>query len=112
MNVLYILGYTATAILSQTMINSGLFHFLIFTPQGIVHQVFNILLSVSAPLQCNTFPCFIPCSFGASCVNLFLLDAFGPYNILMGQSTVMLITFVGNLCYRVLYVKQNQIMEY
>uniref|UniRef100_A0A0E0L4J6 carnosine N-methyltransferase n=1 Tax=Oryza punctata TaxID=4537 RepID=A0A0E0L4J6_ORYPU len=35
MNGLYILGYTATAILFQTMINFALLHFLIFTPRGI-----------------------------------------------------------------------------
>nr|CAB3464753.1 unnamed protein product [Digitaria exilis] len=35
MNGRYILGYTVTAILFQTMINFGLFHFLIFIPQGI-----------------------------------------------------------------------------
>ena len=34
MNGLYILGYTVTAILFQTMINFGLFHFQIFIPQG------------------------------------------------------------------------------
>uniref|UniRef100_A0A0E0DTS2 Uncharacterized protein n=1 Tax=Oryza meridionalis TaxID=40149 RepID=A0A0E0DTS2_9ORYZ len=34
MSGLYILGYTATAILFQTMINFALFHFLIFTPQA------------------------------------------------------------------------------
>ena len=33
-NGLYILGYTVTAILFQTMINFDLFHFLIFIPQG------------------------------------------------------------------------------
>uniref|UniRef100_K3Z6U1 Uncharacterized protein n=1 Tax=Setaria italica TaxID=4555 RepID=K3Z6U1_SETIT len=33
MNGLYILGYTVTAILFQTMINFGLFHFLISIPQ-------------------------------------------------------------------------------
>ncbi|RLM91538.1 uncharacterized protein C2845_PM08G13540 [Panicum miliaceum] len=35
MNGLYILGYTVTAILFQIMINFGLFHFLIYIPQGI-----------------------------------------------------------------------------
>ena len=39
MNGLYILGYTVTAILFQTMINFGLFHFLIFIPQGTYYSI-------------------------------------------------------------------------
>ena len=39
MNGLYILGYTVTAILFQTMINFGLFHFLIFIPQGTYYPI-------------------------------------------------------------------------
>jgi hypothetical protein len=46
MNGLYILGYTVTAILFQTMINFGLFLFLISIPQGTHYPMYIISASI------------------------------------------------------------------
>lgn len=59
MNGPYILGYTATAILFQTMINFGLFHFLIFIPQGAYIVLSPVFLSVQYLFNMMCFLLFL-----------------------------------------------------
>jgi hypothetical protein len=85
MNGPYILGYTATAILFQTMINFVLFHFLIFIPQGAYYSVIPcFVISVSTPsLWCVSYFSYKNVTFGLKYLNLVVKCpfAFWMYNV-------------------------------